>query len=73
LLLAQGADVNAVQAGGFTPLFSVAAANRRDLAELLLAHGAHAQSQSERGKTAAEFARERGHTKLAALLESQSP
>ena len=72
LLLAHGANVNAVQAGGFTPLFSVAAANRRDLTELLLAHGANAHSQNEYGKTAAEFARERGHTEMAAWLESQS-
>ena len=30
ILLANGADANAMQAGGFTPLFSAAAANRRD-------------------------------------------
>jgi hypothetical protein len=70
LLLDRGAPVNAVQAGGFTPLFSAATANRRDLAELLLAHGADPNHKSEAGKTAANFARERGHADFAAWLDS---
>ncbi len=70
LLLAHGAPVNAVQAGGFTPLFSAAIANRRDLAEILLSHGADPTQKSDQGKTAADFARERGHTELAAWLDS---
>jgi uncharacterized protein len=71
LLLAHGADPNAVQAGGFTPLFSAATANRKDLVELLIAHGAHAHHRSDLDKTAADFARERGHADLAAWLQSQ--
>jgi ankyrin repeat protein len=71
LLLAHGADPNAVQAGGFTPLFSAATAHRRDLAELLIAQGAQAHHHSDLDKTAADFARERGHADLAAWLESQ--
>jgi ankyrin repeat protein len=71
LLLANGAPANAAQAGGFTPIFSAAAANRRDLAELLLAHGADFHWKDVQGKTAAGFARERGHAELAAWLESQ--
>jgi len=71
LLLDAGAPVNAAQAGGFTPLFSAAIANRRDLVELLLAHGADPGRKSDQGKTAAGFARERGHADLAAWLESQ--
>lgn len=72
LLLDHGASANAPQAGGFTPLFSAAVANRRDLIELLFAHGADPHHVSDQGKTAAQFARERGHTELAAWLESQS-
>lgn len=72
LLLDHGAPVNAVQAGGFTPIFSAATANRRDLAELLLAHGADLAPKSDQGKTAADFARERGHSELAEWLDSQS-
>jgi len=71
-LLDHGAPANATQAGGFTPLFSAAIANRRDLAEMLLAHGADPSHKSEQGKSAADFARERGHAELAAWLESQT-
>ncbi len=71
LLLAHGAQANATQAGGFTPLFSAAAASRRDLAELLVKHGADAGHRSDQGKTAAESARERGHAEMAAWLEAQ--
>jgi uncharacterized protein len=71
LLLAAGADPNARQAGGFTPLFSAATANRRDLAELLIAQGASAQARDDRGKTAADFVRERGNEELAAWLDTQ--
>ena len=71
LLLQHGANPNATQAGGFTPLFSAATANRQDLAELLLAHGANPNQKSDAGKTAADFARERGHADLAAWLESR--
>ncbi len=71
LLLAHGADPNAIQAGGFTPLFSAASANRRDIAEILVKNGAHAHHRSDLGKTAMDFARERGHTELAAWLEAQ--
>jgi uncharacterized protein len=71
LLLNAGADPDALQTGGFSPIFSAATANRRDLAELLIAHGAHAHLRSDQNKTPAEFARERGHLDLAHWLESQ--
>lgn len=70
ILLMHGADANAPQAGGFTAIFSAAAANRRDLAELLLHHGANPQIKNDQGKTPATFARERGHAEIAAWLES---
>ena len=71
LLLDHGASPNATQAGGFTALFSAATANRRDLAEVLLARGADPSHSSDRGKTAADFAREHGHTALASWLDGQ--
>lgn len=71
LLLAHDADPNATQAGGFTPLFSAATANRRDLAAMLIEAGAHARHGNDLGKTAADFARERGHIELADWLEAQ--
>jgi ankyrin repeat protein len=73
LLLEHGAPANAAQAGGFTPLFSGAIANRKDLVEVLLAFGADAHRRSDAGKTAADFARERGHADMAAWLESLPP
>jgi ankyrin repeat protein len=71
LLLAHGADPNAVQAGGFTALFSAAAANRPDLCEMLVQAGAHTRHRADMDKTAAQFARERGHSELADWLEGQ--
>ena len=71
LLLAHGADPNAIQVGGFTALFSAAAANRRDLAEMLIESGARALHSSDLDKTAADFARERGHAALADWLAAQ--
>lgn len=70
LLLKADADPDALQAGGFTPIFSAATANRRDLAELLISHGASPHHRSEQGKTPAQFARERGHEQLADWLDS---
>jgi uncharacterized protein len=72
LLLAHGADPNATQVGGFTPLFSAATANRRDLAEMLVEAGAHPRHSSDLGKTAADFARERGHAEMADWLAGQA-
>jgi len=71
LLLAHGANPNATQTVRFTPLFSAATANRRDLAEMLIESGAHALHRSDLGKTAADFARERGYAELADWLATQ--
>ena len=70
LLLAHGADANAVQVGGYTALFSAAAANRQDLAELLIHCGANPHLKNDQGKTAAEYARERGYSEIARWLEA---
>lgn len=71
LLLSHEADANATQAGGFTPIFSAATANRQDLAELLVTHGANPRQANDQGKTPADFARERGHKELAVWLDGQ--
>jgi len=70
LLLAAGADTNARQTAGFTPIFSAAAANLRDLTELLIAHGADPSLTNDFGQTAAGFARERNHQEMADWLDS---
>lgn len=69
LLLEAGADVNATQAGGFTPLHQAAAAGRQEIVELLLENGARPEMRCDQGKLAADYARERGHGALAELLE----
>ena len=70
ILLNHGADPNAVQVGGFTPLFSAASSNRKDLAELLVLRGANPNPANDAGKTPADFARERGHLDMAEWIES---
>jgi len=69
-LLAHGADANAAQVGGYTPIFSAAAANREDLVELLIKHGANPHQRNDQGKSPAEYARERDHAELASRLEA---
>ena len=69
LLLKCGADANAAQVGGYTPIFSAASANRKDLAELLVKNGANPHHKNDQDKTPADYARERGHQDLAAWLE----
>ena len=70
ILLKAGADPNARQTGGYTAIFSAAAANRRDLVELLVAHGADPAILNDFGQSAAGFARERSHVELAGWLDS---
>jgi uncharacterized protein len=72
LLLSHGADPNAAQVAGFTSLFSAAAANRRDLCEMLIQAGAYPRHRADMDKTAADFARERGHTELADWLDGET-
>jgi ankyrin repeat protein len=68
LLIDLGADVNATQAGGYTPLHQAAAAGLTDMAQLLLKAGANPAAKCDQGKTPADFARERGHEAVLALL-----
>jgi uncharacterized protein len=71
-LLDRGADPNARQQAGYTPLMGAAAAGRDDLADLLLAGGADPSLLSEDGKTAAAIASEHGHAALAKKLDPGS-
>jgi uncharacterized protein len=73
LLLEAGANPNARQTAGYTAIFSAAAANRRDLCELLIAHGANPKLENDFNQTAATFARDRGHLELANWLETLIP
>jgi uncharacterized protein len=70
LLLDVGAEANATQAGGFTPLHSAASAGRREAAKLLVRHGAHPSQADHQGHPPAHYARQRGHVELADWLDS---
>ena len=74
LLLDRGADPNARQQVGYTPLMGAAGAGRDDLVSLLLARGADPGLVSEDGKTAAGVALEHGHHAMAeGLTAGASP
>jgi len=68
MLIANGADVNAVQAGGYTPLHQAAAAGLEEMTQILLAAGANPAALCDQGKTPADYARERGHDVVLRLL-----
>ncbi len=70
LLLSRGADPNARQQVGYTPLMGAAASGRRDLVNTLLDAGADPGTTAEDGKTAADVARGHGHHDLAAALDT---
>jgi ankyrin repeat protein len=70
MLLEAGADPNARQHVGYTPLMGAAAGGSSEMVDLLLQHGADASAVSEDGKRAADVAHEHGHTTLAERLRS---
>lgn len=72
LLLAAGADVNAVQADGYTPLHEAAQNGDRAMAERLVAAGADPQARLDDGSTPADSARRAGHAPLAEWLAGLS-
>jgi ankyrin repeat protein len=68
-LVAAGADPNAKQRHGWTPLHAAAQTGDRAVVTALLAAGADPTLTHDGGKRAADLAREAGHAELAALLE----
>lgn len=69
-LLDAGADSNARQQVGYTPLMAAAGAGRGDMVTLLLDRGADPALAADDGKTAADMAQEHGHAALAERLRS---
>jgi ankyrin repeat protein len=68
LLIEAGADVNAVQQAGFTPLHAAAMAGRVDLAKLFLERGADPSAKADDGRTALAMAQEGKHQAVIDLL-----
>ena len=72
LLLRNGADVNIQgKTEGFTALMMAASEGYLDVARVLLLNGAAVDTIDRDGDTAKKFAREKGHTAVLELLESQ--
>ena len=73
LLVDNGADVNAFADNelGVHPLNSAAAAGQREVAAILLEHGADPNAPTRRGFSPLDAADANGDEKLAALLRSQ--
>ena len=69
-LLSAGAEVNAVDGGGFTPLHLAASRGELSLVTRLLLRGAETSMRTAEGRTPADLARARGHEPTARFLET---
>jgi ankyrin repeat protein len=72
LLIGRGADVNAVQEGGFTALHAAAQNGYAGMARRLLDAGADASATTAAGKTALDFAVEKDHSAVVVLLREHA-
>ena len=72
-LLARGTDVNARDAGGYTPLHIAAFEGDVTLINTLLAHGATADARADDGMTALAIAEDKGHAQAARRLRGEMP
>ena len=73
LLVDAGADVNATEGGGMTPLHYAAADGLGPLVSVLLDAGADASATDESGKTPLDWALEYGDSETIALLSEDAP
>lgn len=68
ILIAATGDPDVAQKGGYTPLMIAAGNGFADAIDALLSAGADRMRKTDDGKTAADFARARGHSALAERL-----
>jgi len=69
MLLARGADPNALQQADYTPLHGAASRGDVEMAQLLLDHGADRLAKAANGQTIADAARSHGHPAFAEWVE----
>ena len=72
-LLTRGADANARDGGGHTPLHIAAFGGDVALIDTLLAHGADAEARAHDGRTALAIAEDKGHAPAARRLRGEMP
>ena len=73
LLIGHGADLNAVDAGGWRPLHLAAANNNLDSMRTLVAQGADVSATNKDGLTAIQMAEQKNHKEAASLLKRHAP
>jgi ankyrin repeat protein len=62
-------DPNVTPKHGYTPLMEAALNGSADMVDVLLAAGADRAQRNPDGKSAGDFAREKGHAELAKRLD----
>ena len=70
--LAGGADVNAKNVDGWTPLHEAAFGGRKEIVELLISNGAHVNAKTKNDQTPLDFAIRFKRTKTAELLRKHA-
>lgn len=69
-LLANGADANYRYGPGYSPSLTAAANGHLEILKTLVEHGGDLQAQTDDGKTALDFAQERGHPEVGAYIQT---